>query len=122
MALTIESLVHMSHQNAVNKGFWGEGALIPEIGPDDRNIPEMLALVHSEISEALEVIRAGDDIRRVDVMTNGKPEGFFVELADAIIRIADLAGRYIDGQTFEDIVLQKMAYNETRPHKHGKAF
>lgn len=46
-----------------------------------------------------------------------KPEGFGVELADAIIRIADLARRLeID---LDGLVRLKMDYNKTRPHMHG---
>lgn len=49
-----------------------------------------------------------------------KPEGFGVELADAVIRIADLA--YLTGVDLGALVLEKMTYNATRPHKHGRQF
>lgn len=49
-----------------------------------------------------------------------KPEGVAVELADAVIRIADLCGHLeID---LEEVIEIKMAYNEGRPYKHGKKF
>ena len=49
-----------------------------------------------------------------------KPEGVAVELADAVIRIADLCG-YL-GIDLDAVISEKMAYNETRPFKHGKRF
>jgi len=49
----------------------------------------------------------------------GKPEGHAVELADAMIRIADWFGRH--GWDLEEIIRIKMEYNETRPYRHGKA-
>jgi NTP pyrophosphatase (non-canonical NTP hydrolase) len=42
------------------------------------------------------------------------------ELADAIIRICHLAGRL--GIDIDWHVRAKMAYNETRPYKHGKKY
>lgn len=49
-----------------------------------------------------------------------KPDGFMAELADVVIRCCDLAG-VKDADLFA-VVLQKMAFNETRPHLHGKAY
>lgn len=49
-----------------------------------------------------------------------KPEGVPVELADAVIRIADLCGHLeID---LEEVIETKIAYNEGHPYKHGKKF
>jgi NTP pyrophosphatase (non-canonical NTP hydrolase) len=42
------------------------------------------------------------------------------ELADAVIRIADLCG-YLNID-LESHIKAKMRYNETRPHKHGKEY
>jgi NTP pyrophosphatase (non-canonical NTP hydrolase) len=82
------------------------------------NIPEKLALVHSEISEALESYRdETGEPWEFYVETDGKPEGFCIELADAVIRIADLCGELdID---LEKCIKTKMKYNETRPYRHG---
>lgn len=115
--MTIADLVRLSHQNAVNKGFWGEDSESEQF-----NVAEKLMLIVSEVAEAMEVDRAGIDLTHVLTRSTGKPEGFLVELADVVIRVGDLVGRITDPQTFEDLVLQKMAYNETRPAMHGKAY
>lgn len=85
---------------------------------------EALALIHSEISEALEEIRKNPDPLHSYVReSDGKPEGFMVELADAIIRIGDLVGS-IDGgpAILAAAIYEKMEFNASRPHMHGKEF
>ena len=78
-----------------------------------------MALVHSEISEALEVYRdlGKEGLSKNWNEENGKPEGFTVELADAIIRIADMCGAY--GLDLEESLTKKMEYNKSRPYRHG---
>lgn len=83
---------------------------------------EDIALVHSELSEALEDIRAGLPLNQIfSEPTSGpldKPAGVPSELADAIIRILHFCGKHdID---IEEAVKLKMAFNETRPYRHGK--
>lgn len=102
------------YKTAEDHGWW-EGEV---------NIPEKLALIHSEVSEALEEYRTGialDVVYTGDgkgVMKPGdKPEGFGVELADAIIRILDLCG-YLQIDMAELIAL-KHNYNLTRSYRHG---
>lgn len=51
---------------------------------------------------------------------NQKPEGVAVELADAVIRIADLCGHL--GIDLDAVIAEKMAYNAGRHYKHGKRF
>jgi len=98
------------------KGFWPEDHK-PGISQDSRNFGEVIALIHSELSEALEEQRKGKEAY-YDV--DGKPEGWGVELADALIRILDYAG----GTDLElgMMVQNKLEYNKTREHKHGKEF
>lgn len=96
------------HHTARSKGFWEDGV--------ERNDGEMLCLVHSEISEVLEALRAGNPL------DSKVPEfsGAEVELADAVIRIMDLA--YARGWNVAGAIEAKMKYNANRPHKHGKEF
>lgn len=91
--------------------------------PHDRSIPEMLCLIHSEISEALEGYRKGlaDDKLPQHPM-------IAVELCDAAIRIFDLLGAYYPEHISS--LVEKLQYNDTREdHKlanrakvGGKAF
>lgn len=110
--MTINDLVTVAHTNAKEKGFW-DG--------DNHNIGEKLALIHSEVSEALEDARKEPKLIALwDTTSNGKPVGFPSELADIIIRVADLAG-YLDID-LERVIEAKVAFNATRSRKHGKAF
>ena len=97
------------HETAVAHGWWDQ----------PRAVLEALALVHAEISEAVEEYRIDNanlaDVRRSDT---GKPEGFGVELADAIIRILDLCEHL--GIDMETLLTEKNEYNRTRPYRHGK--
>lgn len=100
----MKDLQERAHEIAKSKGWWDA----------DVNIPEKLALIHAEISEALEDYRKGKMMTSFD---GDKPVGFPTELADAIIRIMDLAG-YL-GINLEAEIIQKMTYNEQRPYRHG---
>jgi NTP pyrophosphatase (non-canonical NTP hydrolase) len=106
--LEINTIVFEAHQNSVSKGFWDK----------PQSFPESIALVHSELSEALEDYRAGLEPDKLTYDNNGKPIGIPSELADTIIRICDLAAYYdID---LEKAISKKMQYNKCRPHMHGK--
>lgn len=94
------------HATAKEKGWWEK----------ERNDGEVIALMHSELSEALEALRHGnppDD--KVPEFT-----GVEAELADCIIRIMDMVpGR---GWRVAEALIAKMEYNKGRPYKHGKGF
>ena len=108
--MTINELATEAHAIAREKGWYD--------GPP-RSVPELIALMHSELSEALEAYREGDGVplAEIEASGNGKPEGFAVELADTIIRIADAAA-YL-GIDLEAAIVAKMRYNRTRPRRHG---
>lgn len=104
--MNIKDLVREAYDTAVDKGWWDE----------DRPVPEAIALMHSELSEALEEYRTGHAPNHTYYFA-GKPEGIPIELADVIIRIADFCGRHsID---LEQALVEKMAYNKSRSKRHG---
>ena len=131
LAGKLNALAVEIHENALAHGWWDA----------PRSFPEVLALVHSELSEALEEYRDGkpmlyyveeverngktiqavrtdvDDPNTEAEFAGHKPHGIAVELADAMIRILDYCGRAeID---IEDVIRRKHEYNKTRPYRHG---
>ena len=100
------SLQSEIHTTAKKKGWWDT----------PRTFAECIALVHSELSEALEAKRDGDKIDK----HCGRFKNAEVELGDAIIRILDLAAH--EGMDVPRAMLAKMEYNETREYRHGKVF
>lgn len=75
--------------------------------PKDRNKGEMIALMHSELSEALEGARKGKMDEHLPDRSSEE-----VELADAVIRIFDYAGGF--GLDLEGAIRDKLLYNATR--------
>lgn len=86
-------------------------------GTKNAVVPEVLALIHSEVSEALEEYRNGRLPTEVYAGNNGKPEGIPIELADVIIRVLDYCG--YAGIDIDAAISQKHEYNRTRPYRHG---
>lgn len=91
--------------------------------PVERNKGELIALMHSELSEALEGVRKG---LQDEKLPHRKAEE--VELVDALIRIFDYAGAY--GLDLDGAFWEKRAYNlkradhkvENRVKEGGKKF
>lgn len=133
--LGLDLLAKAAHTLAVKKGWYDR----------DRQLPEEISLMHSELSEALEEFR--DDTPALyfrddkgetyqsdpdtwdgepGQYTDGglilmKPEGMITELGDCVIRIADTAANpeRAGGESLGKAVTRKHAFNATRPARHG---
>jgi hypothetical protein len=104
--MTLNELGKLANENAKAHGFY-----------DDPNpIPQQIAMMHSELSEALEEYRDGR--MGLELSSTGKPVGFPYEMADLIIRVVDSC--YELGIDLDNAVAVKMTYNKTRPYKHGR--
>jgi NTP pyrophosphatase (non-canonical NTP hydrolase) len=116
---TVAGLVDLAYINALVRGFHPAGTCAECHREYDATFGDRIALMHSELSEALEQFRDGRPAMYLaeDKDGNDKPEGIAVELADVVIRVADACGTY--GYDLADAIVQKMAYNATRPFRHG---
>lgn len=114
-----DNLVAICHGASKAAGWWTDLHTGRDIDPHaDKNlVPAKLCLIHSEVSEAMEGHRKG-------LMDDKLPHRQMVEveLADAVIRICDLAGAL--GLDLGGAIAEKLAYNAQRAdHKpeHRKA-
>lgn len=102
--VTINDIAKDIHENAVKHGWWDE----------ERSFGDIIALCHSELSEAIEAYRKGE---KMVWDNNGKPDGMAVEMIDCVIRIFDfLAKENVD---IEKILWAKHNYNKNRLYRHG---
>jgi NTP pyrophosphatase (non-canonical NTP hydrolase) len=116
------------HKVSTDHGFWEDhrnlNSMQLRYGNEfsiDKQLPDILLqisramLIVTEISEGVEALRDGD--RKDDKL----PEfsGFTVELADALIRVFDLAEHF--QLPVIEAMLDKIEYNKLRPFKHGKS-
>lgn len=107
------------------QGFWDVpawahndvGHAIPQPKPEYILLKkaEKIALIHSEVSEALEGVRKPGPDAHCPEFTSEE-----VELADALIRILDYAGGF--NIRLSEAMEAKLLYNAQRPFKHGKKF
>lgn len=97
-----DDLQYFCHRAAVSGGWWPGS-----VDPEEVDVPLKLMLCVSELAEAMEGHRKG-------LMDDKLPHRSMleVELADAVIRIFDLAGAL--GFSLGGAMAEKMAYNETR--------
>lgn len=121
---SVQNLVYIVHEQNKEAGLWndldtGESLTNKRGFPFVRNVSELLILVHSEVSEALEGYRK--DLRDTHLP---QYDSLTVELADVVIRIFDMAGGL--GLDLPGAFQDKLSYNRKRPDhlkvnrlKHG---
>lgn len=121
--MDINELLERAHGNAVDKGFWdmeqriaeklhkhrGEIFSLEEIKYImDAFKAQKIALIMSELGEAVEALRLNDW------------ENFEEEMADVGIRLGDMSEGY--GIDLPGAIRKKMETNSSRPKMHGKEF
>lgn len=96
MAEEIRQINRNNGWNVTAEGDWED---------KDYKVPAVIALIHSEASEALEAFRHDDR------------DNFIEEMADIVIRVLDCVGAFTDD--FDGAVLEKMENNKQRGYRHG---
>jgi len=111
--MRIRDIQKAVHNLAIEKGWWDMSK--PPLGPR-RNRGELIALIHSELSECLEAMRDGNPKSLVITPYTCAEE----ELADVVIRIMDWCEE--EGWDLEGAIEAKHGYNCTRDYRHGREF
>ena len=109
--MSINKLAKLCYDDAVTLGWYDPEFL--------KSNTETMMMVNTELCEVVEELRKPEPVAFIKSET-GKPEGWHVEVADAVIRLLDFAAyRKID---LDAIIEDKLAYNRTRGIRHGKKF
>ena len=125
--MRFRDLIESAHSASKKKGFWDK----------ERNVGESLMLVTSELGEAIDAHQKGkmfdSDNTDLKILINNisaesfnkrfkenVKDTFEDELADAVIRLFDLAGGM--GIDLEKHIIAKMRFNQSRPRLHGKRY
>lgn len=107
--MTLNDLADVIHNQAKERGFHDE----------PRRIPEVLMLASSELGEAFEAWRENPSTDTGAFHeTNGKPDGWAIEIVDCIIVCFDILAS--QGLNVDFLMGRKMEYNMTRERLHGK--
>lgn len=110
-AEVLDQLASKAYYDSAVKGFG-----LPNGSTVEDRMCTAIALIHSELSEAVEALRNGNPPSEKIPDFSQLEE----EMADALIRILDFSGRH--NLKIGKAVVYKMEYNKNRPHKHGKKF
>ena len=140
---TINELIHEAYETGKSKG-WHDPGMEKSIGDDIALMHSELSeafeehragwlptqiyyqtgvvvqppLPGSTDPQVFKVQMLAEDMKKAGVTPDGKkPEGIPIELADVLIRVFDFCGKH--GIDLEAAVLEKMAFNRTRPVRHG---
>lgn len=106
MNINLTDMAYVLNQNAREKGFWDENNGV-------NFYIKQMAMIHSEVTEILEALRKekGD-------------QAMLEEFADVIVRLLDLYGGmridgYFEGLLLENVLMEKIEKNKSRPRMHG---
>jgi NTP pyrophosphatase (non-canonical NTP hydrolase) len=121
---TLAEWAKACHEVAVDRGWWQapshfDARLWTRKELAQKLFGDKIALIHSELSEALEdyrLMKPGDDFTVIH-FEGSKPVGLASELADIVIRLFDLTEAL--GIDIETAIMVKHEYNKTRSFRHG---
>ena len=122
--LSLTDVAHECYDAAEENGWHDDvNQFRARAGMENNWVGNKLMLVVSELCEAQDELRKGHNPDHIYLSEKEKPEGFLVEMADAVIRIFDLLGVLGLNDDLQEVIEAKLAHNRARGYKHGgKAF